>query len=76
MWSAWGFFVALLIFSFQDTSMRIWIPVGTAAGIIAILIVWCIGNTWDPEEREDKPVDWSNEPHVESRSQVGNGNQA
>ncbi|KAH9025120.1 hypothetical protein EDB85DRAFT_244049 [Lactarius pseudohatsudake] len=74
MWSAWGFFVALLIFSFQDTSMRIWIPVGTAAGIIAILIVWCIGNIWDPEEREDNPVDWSNEPHVES--QVGNGSQA
>ncbi|KAH9005403.1 hypothetical protein EDB86DRAFT_2825063 [Lactarius hatsudake] len=74
MWSAWGFFVALLIFSFQDTSMRIWIPVGIAAGIITILIVWCIGNTWDPEEREDKPVDWSDEPQVES--QVGNGNQA
>ncbi|KAH9046321.1 hypothetical protein EDB83DRAFT_2553734 [Lactarius deliciosus] len=74
MWSAWGFFVALLIFSFQDTSMRIWIPVGTAAGIITILIVWCIGNTWDPEEREDKAVDWSDEPQVES--QVGNGNQA
>ncbi|KAH9023863.1 hypothetical protein EDB84DRAFT_1580353 [Lactarius hengduanensis] len=67
MWSAWGFFVALLIFSFQDTSMRIWIPVGSAAGIITALIVWCIGNTWDPKEREENPIDWLNEPHAESQ---------
>ncbi|KAH9066353.1 hypothetical protein EDB87DRAFT_1554349, partial [Lactarius vividus] len=67
MWSAWGFFVALLIFSFQNTSMRIWIPVGTAAGIITALIVWCIGNTWDPEEREENPIDWLNEPRAGSQ---------
>jgi len=57
MWSAWGFFVALLIFSFQNTSRKIWIPVGTAAGIVAILIVWCIWNTWDQEEEEEEPID-------------------
>ncbi|KAI9443655.1 hypothetical protein BJY52DRAFT_1157174 [Lactarius psammicola] len=62
MWSAWGFFVALLIFSFQNTSRRIWIPVGTAAGIVTILMIWCIGNTWDPEERGEEPVDWPYEP--------------
>ncbi|KAH9020473.1 hypothetical protein EDB85DRAFT_522627 [Lactarius pseudohatsudake] len=62
MWSAWGFFVALLIFSFQDTSMRIWIPVGTAAGVIAILIIWVIGNTWDPKEQEEEYIDMLYEP--------------
>ncbi|KAH9066341.1 hypothetical protein EDB87DRAFT_709584 [Lactarius vividus] len=67
MWSAWGFFVALLIFSFQDTSMRIWIPVGTAAGIITALIVWCIGNTWYTEEREETPRDWLFEPQAMSQ---------
>ncbi|KAH9020462.1 hypothetical protein EDB85DRAFT_521995 [Lactarius pseudohatsudake] len=71
MWSAWGFFVALLIFSFQNTSMRIWIPVGTAAGTIAALIGWCIANTWqwDPEEQEEDPTDRPYEPE----RQVGNG---
>ncbi|KAH9066349.1 hypothetical protein EDB87DRAFT_1590696 [Lactarius vividus] len=71
MWSAWGFFVALLVFSFQNTSMRIWIPVGTAAGTIAALIGWCIGNTWqwDPEEQEQEPTDRPYEPE----RQVGNG---
>ncbi|KAH9066339.1 hypothetical protein EDB87DRAFT_709511 [Lactarius vividus] len=62
MWSAWGFFVALLIFSFQDTSMRIWIPVGTAAGVIAILIIWVIGNTWDPTEQGEEHIDMLYEP--------------
>ncbi|KAH9071181.1 hypothetical protein EDB83DRAFT_320689 [Lactarius deliciosus] len=62
MWSAWGFFVALLIFSFQDTSMRIWIPVGTAAGVITILIIWVIGNTWDPKEQEEEYIDKLYEP--------------
>jgi hypothetical protein len=55
MWSAWGFFVALLIFSFQNMSRTIWISVGTAAGIVTFLIVWCIINTWDSGEREDEP---------------------
>ncbi|KAH8995341.1 hypothetical protein EDB92DRAFT_196891 [Lactarius akahatsu] len=74
MWSAWGFFVALLTFSFQDTSTGIRVPVGTAAVIIVILIAWVIGNTWRPKEQEEKPVDWSNEPQAESR--VENGTQA
>ncbi len=52
--------------------MRIWIPVGTAAGIITILILWCIGNTWDREEREEDPTDRPYEPEA----QVGNGIQA
>jgi len=72
MWSAWGFFVALLIFSFQNTSSRIWIPVGIAAGVVAILIIWCIKNTWDTVEPEDEPIDWLYEPEPP----VGNGNQA
>lgn len=28
---------------------------GTAAGIVTILIVCCITNTWDSEERDDEP---------------------
>jgi len=55
MWSAWGFFVALLFFSFQNMARDIWIPVGSAAGIVTFLILWCIVNTWDPKEREDEP---------------------
>ncbi|KAN0140935.1 hypothetical protein V8E53_001379 [Lactarius tabidus] len=51
MWSAWGFFVALLIFSFQNMSRTIWIGVGTAVGIVTVLIVWCIINNWDSGER-------------------------
>ncbi|KAI9459419.1 hypothetical protein BJY52DRAFT_1223044 [Lactarius psammicola] len=58
MWSAWGFFAALLMFSFQDTSRKIWIPVGTAAGIITVPIVWCVKNIWDPEGREEGLIDW------------------
>ena len=70
--SAWGFFVALLIFSFQNTSRRIWITVGIAAGIVTILILWCIYNTWDREEEKEEPVDWPYEPEL----QVENGTQA
>ncbi|KAH9071193.1 hypothetical protein EDB83DRAFT_321597 [Lactarius deliciosus] len=64
MWSVWGFFVALLIFSFQNTSMRIWIPMGTAAVTITALIGWCIGNTWqwDPEEQDEELTDRPYEP--------------
>ncbi len=52
--------------------MRIWIPVGTAAGVITILIAWCIGNTWDREEREEEHIDGLYEPEP----RVGNGTQA
>ncbi|KAH9162668.1 hypothetical protein EDB89DRAFT_2024785 [Lactarius sanguifluus] len=71
-WSAWGFFVALLIFSFQDTSMRIWIHVGTAAGVITILIIWVIRNTWDPKEQEEEHIDilYEPEPLVEDGTQA------
>jgi hypothetical protein len=54
MWSAWGFFVALLIFSFQNMSRTIWISVGIPAGIVTVLIFWCIINTWDSEEQEEE----------------------
>lgn len=51
--SVCSFFVALLIFSFQDTSKGIWIPVGTAAGVIVISTIWCLENTWDQEEQQE-----------------------
>ena len=72
--SAWGFFVALLIFSFQNTSKKIWISVGSAAGIVAILIVWCVWNTWDSEEEDEEDIDWPYEP--EPRLQAGNATPA
>ena len=39
---------------------------GIAAGIVTILIVWCIANTWDQEEPEEEP----------DLPQDGNGTQA
>ena len=53
--SAWGFFIALLMFSFQNMPRTIYLSVGTAAAIVTVLIVWCIINTWDSEEREEEP---------------------
>ncbi|KAF8261059.1 hypothetical protein EI94DRAFT_1746850, partial [Lactarius quietus] len=55
MWSVGGFFVALSIVSFQNMPRKIRIPVGIAAGVVIISLVWCVMNTWDPEEREEEP---------------------
>ncbi len=63
------FFVALLVLSFKDTARKIWISVGTAAGIVTVLIAWCTTNTWDPGEREEEPIDWPYKPEP----QIGNG---
>ena len=30
---------------------------GIAAGIVTVLIVWCIANTWDPEVLEEELID-------------------
>ena len=48
---------------------------GTAAGIVAILIIWCIRNTWDSAEPEED-VDWPYEPEVTVENSPGNGAQA
>ncbi|KAN0140937.1 hypothetical protein V8E53_001381 [Lactarius tabidus] len=53
MWSVFSFFVALLIFSFQNTSRKIWIFVGTAVGVVVISMIWCVTNTWEKEEHEE-----------------------
>ena len=50
--SVFTFFVALLIFSFQNTSMKIWISVGGVAGVVVISMIWCIKNTWEKEGQE------------------------
>ena len=70
--SAWGFFVALLTFSFQNMSWNTWIPMGTAAGTITVLIVWCITNTWGPEEREEG-LEW---PQLGNVTQLDSSTQA
>jgi hypothetical protein len=41
------FFVALLLFSFQNETIGIRITVGLASGAVVILIIWCIVNCWD-----------------------------
>jgi len=47
MWSVCMFFVALLIFCFQNETKSIRISVGVASGIVVVLIIWCIVNCWD-----------------------------
>jgi len=49
MWSVCVFFVALLLFSFQDATTHIRTCVGAASGIVTILIIWCIINCWDSD---------------------------
>jgi hypothetical protein len=41
------FFVALLLFAFQNATTAIRASVGVASGIVTILITWCIVNSWD-----------------------------
>ncbi|KAI0263350.1 hypothetical protein BC834DRAFT_309446 [Gloeopeniophorella convolvens] len=61
MWSVWMFFVSLLLFSFQNTTMAIRIALSIAAGIVTIFIIWCILNSWDTGEREEEALILSNE---------------
>ncbi|KAH9168453.1 hypothetical protein EDB89DRAFT_2231812 [Lactarius sanguifluus] len=68
MWSVWGFFVALLLFTFHDPSGNNILIVGTAAGIVTTLIVWCIEYTWDREGREEEPIEWPYEPGPQVRT--------
>jgi hypothetical protein len=42
-----GFFIALLLFSFQNTTTEIRVFVGAASGSVTIFIIWCIVNSWD-----------------------------
>ena len=57
LFSICAFFVALLLFSFQNEMTRIRIPVGVASGIVVVLIIWCIVHCWDSSlgdsEREE-----------------------
>jgi di/tricarboxylate transporter len=48
------FFVALLFFSFQGTTTSIRVSVGVTAGIVSVLIFWCIVNSWDSGERDSE----------------------
>ena len=57
LFSVCAFFVALLLFSFQNEMTRIRVPMGVASGIVVVLIIWCIVNCWDSSlgdsEREE-----------------------
>jgi len=59
MWSVCLFFVALLLFSFQNTKRKIQISVGAVASVITALIFWSIWNSWDPGDGdlEDESTD-------------------
>ncbi|KAH9958307.1 hypothetical protein BC827DRAFT_1220437 [Russula dissimulans] len=54
MWSVCLFFVALLLFSFQNTKRKIQISVGAVAAAITALIFWSIWNSWDSGDRDLK----------------------
>ena len=43
------FFVALLLFSFQNATTHVRAWVGAASGVVGILIAWCIINFWESD---------------------------
>ena len=60
LFSVCVFFVALLLFSFQDMKTDIRVSLGAASGIVTILITWCIINSWDSsisDSESDKLID-------------------
>lgn len=60
LFSVCAFFVALLLFSFQNAKTDIRVSLGVASGIVTILITWCIINSWDSsisDSESDKLVD-------------------
>jgi hypothetical protein len=50
------FFAALLLFSFQRMTKAIRIVMGAAAGFIAVLVIWCIINSWDSGDEDDEEL--------------------
>ena len=41
------FFIALLLFSFQNATTHIRGSLGATSGFVTILVIWCIINSWD-----------------------------
>jgi len=67
------FFVALLLFSFRNTTPHIRAWVGTASGFVIILIVWCIITSWDSDSGDSE---WDEMADVVSEDELhttGNG---
>ena len=65
------FFIALLLFSFEKTTAHIRAWVGAASGIVTILIIWCIINSWDSDScdsERDELIDVISEPEDESHT--------
>jgi hypothetical protein len=54
LFSVCAFFVALLLFSFQKMRKAICISVGIAAGVVTVLICWCIINSWDSGDEDSE----------------------
>ena len=42
-----GFFVAVLLFSFQNVTAEIRVFVGAASGLVTVLVIFCIVYSWD-----------------------------
>jgi hypothetical protein len=63
LFSVCAFFAALLLFSCQNMRRSIRVSVGLAAGIVAVLIFWCIVNSWDSGDghsENDDLIDYKN----------------
>jgi len=58
-----AFFVALLFFSFQGTTTSTRISMGVTAGIVSVLILWCIIDLWDSGDGDsgDELIDESDD---------------
>lgn len=48
------FFVALLLFSFQNATTHIRASVAATAGFVTILILWCIISCWESDSGDSE----------------------
>jgi predicted tellurium resistance membrane protein TerC len=54
LFSVCMFFLALLLFSFQNATTHIRAWVGTASGIVTILVACCIINSWESDSGDSE----------------------
>ncbi|KAI0247959.1 hypothetical protein BJV78DRAFT_1241392 [Lactifluus subvellereus] len=57
MWSVWLFFIALLLFSFQNTTTEIQVIVGIFALFVTLLVIWCIVNSWHSDDLKEEGLE-------------------
>ena len=68
LFSVFVFFIALLLFSFQNATTKIRVFMGATSGIVIILVICCIASLWDPsierDEFTDIPAEDDSEQHI------------